>query len=70
MESLRNEKTKGKLVRSRAQWVDEGEKSTKYFCELESKNYTSKIIPKVEKDNGEINCYRSEGDIKRSTIFL
>ena len=45
---------KGKLVRSRAQWVDEGEKSTKYFCGLESKNYTSKIIPKVEKDNGEI----------------
>jgi hypothetical protein len=45
---------KGKLVRSRAQWVDEGEKPTKYFCGLESKNYTSKIIPKVEKDNGEI----------------
>jgi hypothetical protein len=37
---------KGKLVRSRAQWVDEGEKPTKYFCGLESKNYTSKIIPK------------------------
>ena len=49
LESLRNEKMKGKLVRSRAQWVDEGEKPTKY-----SKNYTSKIIPKVEKDNGEI----------------
>jgi hypothetical protein len=25
LESLRNEKMKGKLVRSRAQWVDEGE---------------------------------------------
>jgi hypothetical protein len=25
-----------------------------YLCGLESKNYTSKIIPKVEKDNGEI----------------
>ena len=54
LESLRNEKMKGKLVRSRAQWVDEGEKPTKYFCGLESKNYTSKIIPKVEKYNGEI----------------
>ena len=54
LESLRNEKMKGKLVRSRAQWVDEGEKPTKYLCGLESKNYTSKIIPKVEKDNGEI----------------
>ena len=31
LDSLRNEKMKGKLVRSRAQWVDEGEKPTKYF---------------------------------------
>ena len=45
---------KGKLVRSRAQWVDKGEKPTKYFCGLESKNYTSKIIPKVEKIMGKL----------------
>jgi hypothetical protein len=31
LEALRNEKMKGKLVRSRAQWVDEGEKPTKIF---------------------------------------
>jgi hypothetical protein len=61
---------KGKLVRSRAQWVDKGEKPTKYFCGLESKNYTSKIIPKVEKDNGDIVTDQKEIDIKRSTIFL
>ena len=54
LESLRNEKMKGKLVRSRAQWVDEGEKPTKYFFGLESKNYTSKIIPKVEKIMGKL----------------
>ena len=60
LESLRNEKRKGMLVRSRAQWVDEGEKPTKYFCGLESKNCTSKIIPKVEKDNGEIVTDQNE----------
>jgi hypothetical protein len=34
------------------QWIEEGEKPTKYFCGLESKNFTSKIIPKIERDDG------------------
>jgi hypothetical protein len=34
------------------QWIEEGEKPTKYFCGLESKNDTSKIIPKIERDDG------------------
>ena len=29
-----------------------GKKPTKYFCGLESKNFTSKIIPKIERDDG------------------
>jgi hypothetical protein len=33
------------------QWIEEGEKPTKYFCGLESKIF-SKIIPKIEKDDG------------------
>ena len=40
------------MVRSRAKWIDEGEKPTNYFCGLESKHFTSKIIPKVEKKDG------------------
>jgi hypothetical protein len=40
------------LLRSRVQWIEEGEKPTKYFCGLESKNFTSKIIPKIERDDG------------------
>lgn len=54
LETLRKEKMKGKLIRSRAQWVEEGEKPSGYFCGLESKNFVSKIIPKVEKDDGQI----------------
>lgn len=54
LESLRTQKLKGKLVRSRVQWIQEGEKPTNYFCGLESRNFMSKIIPKVEKENGEI----------------
>jgi hypothetical protein len=34
------------------QWIEEGEKPTKYVCGLESKNFTSKIIPKIERDDG------------------
>ena len=54
LENIRKEKIKGKIIRSRIQWVEEGEKPTSYFCGLESKNFTNKIIPKVEKENGDV----------------
>jgi len=30
------------LFRSKARWVAEGEKNTKYFCSLEKRNFISK----------------------------
>ena len=54
LEQLRIKKLKGKIVRSRVQWIEEGEKPTNYFCGLESKNFMSKIIPKIERDDGEM----------------
>jgi hypothetical protein len=39
LENLRKEKLKGNMIRSKARWVEEGEKPTKYFCHLESRNY-------------------------------
>jgi hypothetical protein len=42
------------MVRSRAKWIDEEGKATNYFCGLESKNFASTIIPKVEKEDGTI----------------
>ena len=48
LENLRNEKLQGHFIRSRAKWVDEGEKPTKYFCHLESRNYLiNKTIKKI-----------------------
>ena len=35
-------------------WIDEGERPTNYFCGLKSQNFASKIIPKVEKEDGTI----------------
>ena len=52
LENIRKEKIKGKIIRSRVQWIEEGGKPTKYFCGLESKNFSSKIIPKIERDDG------------------
>ena len=53
LEELWKEKLKGHYVRSRAKWIEEGEKPTKYFYNIESRNYHSKLITKIELDNGE-----------------
>lgn len=36
----------GNLIRSRAKWINEGEKPTSYFLNLENKNFTNNVIPK------------------------
>ena len=48
LESLRREKLQGIMVRSKAQWVEEGGKQTRYFCNLESRNYLNKTIKKLK----------------------
>ena len=42
----------GILIRSRAQLIEEDEKPSKYFCNLETHNCLNKIIPKIEKEDG------------------
>ena len=45
LENLCQENPKGSLVRSRIQWLSEGEKPTSFsvfFCKLESKSYIDK----------------------------
>ena len=52
LEEIRSERLKGQWVRSRTQWNIEGEKPTKYFCSLETKNYLSKTIKCLKQSNG------------------
>ena len=52
--------TKGMIVRSRAKWVEDGEKSTKYFLQLEKQNFKTKCIRSLKCD--EKNVY-SASDI-------
>ena len=37
LENIYKQKVKGFITRTRLQWLDEGEKPTSYFCNLEKK---------------------------------
>ena len=52
--NLRENKMQGILVRSRANIIENGEKPSQYFCNLESNHYTSKVMNVLEHENGEI----------------
>ena len=54
LENIRSEKLKGHMIRSRANWLVEGEKPSKYFCTLEKHLYTEKTIGKLVTDDGKI----------------
>ena len=47
LEEIRAPRTEAIMLRSRARWV---EQPTKYFCALEKRNYTNRIINKVVKE--------------------
>ena len=60
-ENLKKELTeiysvKGKeaIFRSRTKWIEDGEKPTKYFFNLEKQNYEKKIITQLKTTDGEI----------------
>jgi hypothetical protein len=48
LQSIREIKIQGIVTRAKAKWRTEGEKcSRRYFCNLENRHYTKKIIPKL-----------------------
>ena len=40
-------KLKASVLRSKVQYYEEGEKATKFFCNLEKRNYINKVITKL-----------------------
>jgi exonuclease III len=44
---LREKKIEGIIIRSKAKWHLEGERNSRYFCNLEKRHYQEKIIPKL-----------------------
>ena len=51
---LRQNKVQGEYIRSRTQWIEEGEKPTNFFCNLENRNFVNKTIPKLIAGDGTI----------------
>ena len=47
MEQIHLNKAEGAIIRSRAQWSEEGEKSTAYFFNLEKQNAIKKSIRRL-----------------------
>lgn len=50
--NIRKNRLKGQCIRSKSKWIDEREKPSKYFINIETRNYISKQIPNIEKDEG------------------
>ena len=52
LENLRKIEVDGEQIRSRHQWLKEGEKPSKFFCNLENKNFIEKTIKSVQLQDG------------------
>jgi exonuclease III len=62
---LRKTKMQGILLRSKARWANEGEKITKYFCNLEKRHFVSKQMFKIISKNGK--CLENRDDMLKET---
>ena len=51
LNKLREKRLEGTMVRARARWIEQGEKPSKYFCSLENRNFVSKRMVSLIKDN-------------------
>ena len=47
-------KTRGTILRSRTRWHEQGERSNKYFLNLEKRNYSKKLVSKLKLQNGSV----------------
>ena len=50
----------GVKITSRVRWISDGEKATKYFYNLEKRNFVSKCMNSLIKENGSTTNVQSE----------
>ena len=61
IKSLQNEKTRGAMLRCRADWTNLAEKLTKYFLNLEKTNFNRKTIYRIKTNRGETTDQKEIG---------
>ena len=54
MQAIYEEKGRAAIFRSKCRWVEKGEQPTKYFFNLEKRNYNRKTITELQTDDNEI----------------
>ena len=50
----------GVKIKSSVRWISNGEKATRYFCNLEKRNFVSKYMNSLIKENGSTTNIQSE----------
>lgn len=53
LKTIREKCVQGALIRSRARWIENGEKPSNYFCNLENRHFVSKRMTSLFKENGD-----------------
>ena len=51
LQKIMQHKTKGAILRSRVRWHESGERNTRYFYNLERRNYEKKTVTKLKRPN-------------------
>ena len=51
---IRKKKVDGMILRSRSRWIQDGEKASKYFCNLEKRNFVQKCMNVLEREDGTV----------------
>ena len=59
---------RGSIVRSKTRWIEQGEKPTKYFCNLEKRNYNHKTIKELKHPDGK-SVTKEEEILEEIEIF-
>ena len=58
--SMTEVQKRGAQIRSRAKWIEDGEKCTKYFCSLERKHNMNNTIKQLKRQDGTITLTNAE----------
>ena len=60
-------KTEGAIIRSKERWIQEGERNTKYFLNLEKRNVVNKTITSLYKSDG--TCIRDQDELLKEQVL-